>query len=164
MELANEQQVQRQIVSIIAAFRKLPKEIAKTRMRSAIRRATKPFEPMLRANTPHFTGSLQRSLKTKIRVYDKPTHGAAVAVIGYVRGTLRKKRGQFVISGSGSHAILVERGTKPRNKRGTKAFCGSMPANYMARRTLDAMKGQIMNAVKVELATALEKTAQELAK
>lgn len=133
-------------------------------MRAAIRKATRPFEPMLRANTPHFSGNLQRSIKTKIKVYDKPEHGAAVAVVGYVMGTLKKKRGQFIISGSGSHAVIVERGTKPRNKKGTKAFCGSMPPNYMARRTLNAIQGQILNAVKVEMATALEKTSQELAK
>jgi HK97 gp10 family phage protein len=164
MDLVNEQQVQRQIVSIITAFRKLPKEIARKRMRAAIRKATRPFEPVLRANTPNSSGNLRRSIKTKIKVYDKPTHGAAVAVVGYVMGTLRKRRGQFVISGSGSHAVIVERGTKPRTKKSTRAFCGSMPANYMVRRTLNSIQGQVLNAVKIEMAAALEKTSQELAK
>ena len=159
----NDEEMQRQIVAIIRAFRALPREIAKRRMRQAIRKATKPFEPALRANTPHFTGNLQRSITTKIRVYNHPNHGAAVAVIGYVRGTLRKRRGQFITSGSGSHAIIVERGTSERTIRSTGAACGAMPARHMAERTLGAMQGAILTSIKTELAAALERTTRELA-
>jgi len=159
----NDAEMQRQIIDIIRRFRALPREIARRRMRQAIRKATKPFEPALRANTPHFTGNLQRSLTTKIRIYNHATSGAAVAVIGYVRGTLRKRRGQFVTSGSGSHAIIVERGTAQRTIRSTGAACGAMPARRMLDRTLGSMQGAILAAIRTEMAAALERTTRELA-
>lgn len=163
IDISNEAQMQREVVEIIKRFRALPKEIAKRRMRAAIKKASKPFEPTLRANTPYHTGSLGRSITTKIRVYDKPTHGAVVAITGYTRGTLKKKRGQFVISGSGSHAIIVEKGTKARYRK-NGGYSGVMPARYMTRRTLDATKTQVLSSMRAELAAALEKTAKELAK
>ena len=131
-------------------------------MRSAIKKASKPFEPALRANTPYHTGSLGRSITTKIRVYDKPTHGAVVAITGYTRGTLKKKRGQFLITGSGSHAIIVEKGSKGRYRK-NGGYSGVMPARFMTRRTLEGTKTPILSAIRSELAAALEKTAKELA-
>jgi len=159
----NEAQMSKQIKDIIAAFLKLPKDIAKKRITAAIRKACKPFEPALRSNTPYRVGSLMRSLKTKSKYYDHGTYGAVAFVAGYTRGTLKKKRGQFVIQGSGSHAILVERGTKPRSRK-NGGLCGSMPAHGMAQKTLEATKGQILAAMSANLAAALEKTTKELAK
>jgi HK97 gp10 family phage protein len=160
---ANEAQMQKQVQDLIKSFLALPKDIAKKRMSSAIRKATKPFEPALRANTPYHTGSLMRSIKTKSRLYDHGSAGAICFVAGYTMGTLRKRRGQFVIEGSGHHAIIVERGTKARFKK-NGAGCGVMPAKRMAQRTLDSTKSQVLGAMVTELATALEKTAAEYAK
>lgn len=159
----NDKKVQQEVADLIRAFRKLPKDLAKKRLKSAIRKATKPFEPTLRSNTPYHTGSLQRSIKTKIKVYDAATHGAVVAVVGYTMGTLRKRRGAFVITGSGHHAIIVERGTTLR-RRSNGGACGVMPARRMATKTLDATKGPLLSSLRAELAASLEKTAQELAK
>lgn len=159
----NEKQLEREVVAIIRRFRALPKELAGKRMKAAIRKASKPFEPALHANTPYHTGSLSRSIKTKVKVYDKQKHGAVVAVTGYVRGTLKKKRGQFLVTGSGSHAIIVEKGTKLRRKA-NGASCGTMQGRFMARRTLDSLRGSVLGAMRSELAAALEKTVQELAK
>lgn len=156
----NEAQMQRQVQGLIKAFGSLPRDLAKKRMRAAIRKATKPFEPALQSNTPYLTGSLVRSIKTKIKVYDKGTHGNIAFVCGYVRGTLKKRRGQFVIAGSGSHAIIVENGSKLRRRK-NGASTGVMPARRMAKRTLDGMKGSILSSLANELASALEKTAQE---
>jgi len=159
----NEAKMQQEIKGIITAFLKLPKDIAKKRMASAIRKATKPFEPALRSNTPYHTGSLMRSIKTKSKLYDHGSWGAISFVAGYTMGTLRKRRGQFIIEGSGSHAIIVERGTRSR-VRASGGACGAMPARRMAQRTVDSMKGQILNAMVSELTAALEKTTAELAK
>jgi len=159
----NEAKMQQQIRDIITAFLKLPKDIAKKRMASAIRKATKLFEPALRSNTPYNSGSLMRSIKTKSKLYDHGTWGAMSFVAGYTMGTLKKKRGQFIIEGSGHHAIIVERGTKSR-VRASGGACGAMPARRMAQRTVDSVKGQILSAMVSEMAAALEKTTTELAK
>lgn len=157
----NDAAIQRQVQDLIKRFRELPTNIAKKRMRSAIRKAIKPFEPTLRANTPYRTGQLMRSIISKVKVYDKPTHGAIVSVIGYARGSLQKRRGQFVVSGSGHHALLVENGTKPRTRK-NGGSCGTMPARHMARRTLDATRQPVLSALVSELASALEKATQEI--
>jgi len=159
----NEAKMQQEIKGIITAFLKLPKDIAKKRMTSAIRKAAKPFEPALRSNTPYNSGSLMRSIKTKSKLYDHGGWGAISFVAGYTMGTLKKKRGHFIIQGSGHHAIIVERGTKLR-VRTNGGKCGAMPARRMAQRTVDSMKGQILNAMVSELTAALEKTTKELAK
>jgi HK97 gp10 family phage protein len=156
----NEQQMQRQVQGLIKAFGNLPRDLAKKRMRAAIRKATKPFEPALQSNTPYLTGSLVRSIKTKIKVYDKGTHGNIAFVCGYARGSLTRRRGQFIVTGSGSHAIIVENGSRLRRRR-NGASTGVMPARRMARRTLDGMKQSILSSLANELAAALEKTAQE---
>jgi HK97 gp10 family phage protein len=156
----DEAKLNRQVQGLIKAFGSLPRDLAKKRMRAAIRKATKPFEPALQSNTPYLTGSLMRSIKTKIKVYDKGTHGNIAFVCGYARGTLKKRRGQFVITGSGSHAIIVENGSKLRRRK-NGASTGVMPARRMARRTLDGMRGALLSSLTTELAAALEKTAQE---
>jgi HK97 gp10 family phage protein len=160
---ADTTQMQKQVQDLIKSFLALPKDIAKKRMSSAIRKATKSFEPALRGNTPYYTGSLTRSIKTKTKLYDHGTYGAINFIAGYTMGTLRKKRGQFIIEGSGHHAIIVERGTKTRFKK-NGAACGVMPAKRMAQRTLESTKGQILSAMVTELTAALEKTAAEYAK
>jgi len=159
----NDKQLERQVQGLVKAFLALPKGVAKKRMRSAINKATKTFEPALRSNTPYFSGNLMRSIKSKVKVYDHGTYGAGCFVAGYVRGTLKKKRGQFLVSGSGEHAIIVERGTKARYTKAGK-FCGVSPPRKMAEQTLASTKTQILSAMARELATALEKTAAEYAK
>ena len=156
----DEAKLNRQVQGLIKAFGSLPRDLAKKRMRAAIRKATKPFEPALQSNTPYLTGSLMRSIKTKIKVYDKGTHGNIAFVCGYVPKTLKKRRGQFVITGSGSHAIIVENGSKLRRRK-NGASTGVMPARRMARRTLDGMRGALLSSLTTELAAALEKTAKE---
>jgi hypothetical protein len=156
----DEAKLNRQVQGLIKAFGSLPRDLAKKRMRAAIRKATKPFEPALQSNTPYLTGSLMRSIKTKIKVYDKGAHGNIAFVCGYVRGTLKKKRGLFVITGSGSHAIIVEKGSKLRRRK-NGASTGVMPARRMAKRTLDGLKSSILSSLTTELAAALEKTAKE---
>ena len=156
----NDAQLQRQVQGLIRSYRQLPKDVAKKYLRKAMRRALKPFEPALKGNTPYYTGNLLRSIQTKVRVYDKPGSGAVAGVSGYVPKTLRKKRGQFVITGSGSHAIIVERGTNPRKTSSGRA-CGSMPALRIMERTLSSAKGPIMSTLMAELAAGLEKAAKE---
>jgi HK97 gp10 family phage protein len=161
LDIQNDAQVQKQVQGLIAAFGRLPRDLAKKRMRAAIRKATKPFEPALQGNTPYLTGSLIRSIKTKIKVYDKGTHGNVVFVCGYARGSLKKKRGLFVVSGSGSHAIIVENGSKLRRRK-SGGSTGIMPARRMAKRTLDATRQSILSSLVTELAAALERTAKEV--
>lgn len=161
VDIQNDEQVRRQIQGLIKAFGQLPRDLAKKRMRSAMRKATKPFEPALQANTPYMTGSLVRSIKTRIKFYDKGDHGNVAFVGGYVRGSLKKKRGLFVITGSGSHAVIVENGSKLR-KRKNGSSTGVMPARKMAKRTLDSTKQSILSALVSELAASLEKTAKEV--
>lgn len=157
----NDADLQRQVVDLIKKFRMLPKEIARRRLRSVMRKAFKPFEPALRGNTPYRSGTLMRSVTTKIKVYDKPTHGAVVGIGGYARGSLRKKRGQFVVSGSGAHAIILERGTKARTRK-NGGSTGVGPARHMLRQTYDALGNPILQTLVTELAASLEKTAAEL--
>jgi HK97 gp10 family phage protein len=159
----NDKDLERQVQGLVKALLALPKDLAKKRMRSAINKATKPFEPVLRSNTPYRTGSLMRSIKSKVKVYDHGTYGAGCFVAGYVRGTLKKRRGQFMVSGSGEHAIIVERGTKARYTKSGKP-CGVMPPRRMAEQTLASTKTQILSAMASELAAGLEKTAAEYAK
>ena len=161
IDIANDEQVRRQVQGLIKSFGELPRDLAKKRMRSAIRKATKPFEPALQSNTPYLTGSLLRSIKTKVKFYDKGDHGNVAFVGGYVRGTLKKRRGMFVISGSGSHAVIVENGSKLRVRK-NGGSTGVMPARRMARKTLDATRQTILSSLVTELASSLEKTAQEL--
>lgn len=159
----NEAEMQREVVDLIKRFRKLPPEIAKKRMRSAVRKATRPFESALRSRTPYHTGNMMRSLNSKVKVYDHANSGAVVAITGFARGSLKKKRGMFVVSGSGAHAKFVERGTKFRRRK-NGASCGQMPAQHITRKTLDANRGPILSAMRSELAAALEKAAADLAK
>lgn len=159
----NDMAVQRQVQGLVKAYLALPKDLAKKKMRSAINKASKPFEPVLRSNTPYHTGNLLRSIKSKVKVYDHGTYGAGCFVSGYFRGTLKKKRGQFLVSGSGQHAPIVENGTKPRYTKAGK-FCGVMRPRKMAERTLATTKTQILSAMTSELASALEKTAAEYRK
>lgn len=160
---SNYAEFQRDTQYLIEAFRKLPPRLAKKHMTAAMRRAIKPFEPALRDATPYRTGSLRRSIKTITRFYNKADHGAVAAVVGYARGTLKKKRGQFVISGSGQHGIIVEKGTTDR-KTSSGRRCGRMPARYMMQSTLNANKSAILSNIETQLAVSLERAAKELAK
>ena len=148
---------------IIQAFRKLPPTIAKNRIRQGMRRAIKPFLPMLQANTPYKTGGLVRSAISIVKFYNKVDHGAVAGIIGYSRKTIKKRKGMFSLEGAGFHSHLVEYGTTGR-KRKSGGSTGVMPAKHMVGRTLASQKGLIMLSIEQELAKSLEKTAEDLRK
>lgn len=157
----NADEVTDQVKDLIEAYKRLPEKLSKKYLRRAMRTAVSGFEPALRGNTPYRTGSLMRSIRTTLKLNKKS--GGVAAEIGFSRGSLKKKRGQFVVSGSGHHAIIVERGTKDRRRR-NGAFCGRMPGRFMLQDTLAAKKSEILSSLSGQLASCLEKAAKELAK
>lgn len=143
------------VADIIAAYRKLPPHIARKHLKAAMGRTVKPFMPVLKQNTPQFTGNLKRSVTSVTRFYDRADHGAVVGVVGFSRGGRTRRN-------MGNHGLFVEAGTRPRQTR-TRRFCGSMPAVGMLRRTLATMQGPILTNLRMEMAVALEKATRELA-
>ena len=161
IDIENAAQVNRQVQDLVAAFKNLPFKIARRFLRRAVKNATAGFDDALRAATPYRTGMLMRSVNTKTKVYKRT--GSVASITGFSRGSLVKKRGQFVVSGSGHHALLVERGTKDRKKK-NGASCGRMDGRRMMEHTTNARKNEILTKLAAELATALEKAAAESAK
>lgn len=160
---SNYEENSEQIRQLIAAFRKLPPKVAKGRIKQGLRRAIKPFLPALRSATPHRTGGLMRAAISIVKFYNKSDHGAVVGIVGYSRKTVTKKRKGVVTTGAGYHSHLVEKGTKPRQRK-SGGSTGSMPAAFMVRDTYAQYKGRILLAVENELAKSLEKAAEDLRK
>jgi hypothetical protein len=160
---SNYAEVDDSIRSIISAFRKLPPAVAKKRITQGMRKAIKPFLPVLQAHTPYKTGGLMRSAISKVKFYNKSDHGAVVGIIGYSRKPIRKRRGMFSLEGAGFHSHLVEYGTTNR-KRSSGGSTGTMPAKRMLEQTLQSQKGLILFAIEQELAKSLEKAAEDLRK
>jgi hypothetical protein len=160
---SNYAEVDDSIRNIIAAFRRLPPTIAKKRITQGMRRAIKPFLPALQSITPYKTGGLMRSAMSKVKFYNKADHGAVAGVIGFSRKTVKKRTSLGTVEGAGFHSHLVEYGTNGR-KRKSGGSTGSMTGKHMLLRTLKGYQGQILLAIEQELATSLEKTAEDLRK
>lgn len=152
-----------QVKALIDSFAKLPNEVSKKYMRSGLKKPAAEFEDVLRANTPAVSGSLMRSIVSKVKVYDKGTHQNVSAVVGYKRGTLKKKKGMFLVTGSGQHALLVEDGTKGRYTKSGR-FTGQSPARRMMFKTFNARKAAVLQNIADGMAKGLEKAAKKLAK
>lgn len=91
-------------------FKALPKNLAAKHLGAALRKAMAPGQAALKRNTPKgATGNLRKSVKTKIKTYNKS--GNAVGLVGYEIGGGSK----------GYHQGFVEFGTKERKTKGNIA-------------------------------------------
>ena len=159
----NDAKVDASIKNIMAAFKKLPPEIANKRMKQGMTRATKQFLPTLKSVTPYKTGGLMRSAISKTKTYDRSDRGAVAFIAGfsYRRVTRRTRFG--TVEGAGFHAHLVEWGTTGRTRR-NGGSTGSMSARHVLTNTLASQQNQILRTIEQELAKSLEKTAEDLGK
>ena len=159
----------RDLDDLIRAYGQLPGSLARKHLKAAIRRSIRPFVPALKAATPRGkTGNLRRSVKTVVRFGNKVSRsswgnfrGTAYGVVGFSKGGEKKNQ-------KGSHATFVEKGTKPRFRKGAKGgtgrgSTGTMPPKHMLRETLASKKSGILSNLELEMGVSLERATRELA-
>jgi len=153
----------RDLDDLIRAYAKLPGSLARKHLKAAIRRSIKPFVPALKSATPRASGNLRRSVTTVVRFGTKVSRGGgdsfrgtAIGIVGFSRKGNKKNQ-------KGDHSVLVEAGTKPRQrKRGGST--GTMPPRHMLRDTLASKRSGILGNLEIEMGVSLERATQEAAR
>ena len=140
---------------LMARYRALPRYIAKKHLKASMRRVIKPGVPVLRKNTPPLdtrrgrrkkgekkrsTGSLRRSVTTRVGQTGRNADGFVWGVLGYRAGIESRK------------AIWLEFGTA----NGVRPF-------QMTEKTLQELGQPAAKALAKEMALALDKAVKELA-
>lgn len=145
-----------QIGSLMDAYKKLPRHIAKKHLQAAMKRALKDAVPVLKAETPKGKsqrvvgedgrsktrrgGALRRAATVRAKYYGKNDSGTVAGTLGYKAGTESRK------------AIWLEFGTTR----------GIEPRRIIDR-VMRRVKGPTRSKLARELAEALEKAARDLA-
>lgn len=129
----------------------LPKEMSKTVLRNALKKAAKPTQEAAEANAPVGpTGNLKGGIIVSTKLKDR---------------TVRSKTGVIVFVGADAvkapHAHLVEFGTGPRFHESGK-YVGQMPANPFFRNAWDATKKQDLDVFTSEMGNELQKAVRRL--
>jgi hypothetical protein len=154
----------RDLDDLIRAYAKLPGSLARKHLKAAIRRSIKPFTPALKAATPRgATGNLRRSVITVVKFGTKVSRGGgeafrgtAIGIVGFSRKGKKKNQ-------KGDHSVLVESGSKPRQRK-RRGSTGTMPPRHMLRDTLASKKSGILSNMEIEMGVSLERATQEAAR
>lgn len=162
-------------------FRELPQALARKHIKSAMKKATEPFLPALRAATPRFKGrrtktaavsrdsrgrflvgsgkksvirpgALRRSVKSMTRFKSKGGATEFFTKVSFARG---KGKG-------GNIAHLVELGTGARKTKRSRAARGAVSPRKFLARTFAAMAPGIQGAIESQLRLALESAKRAL--
>jgi len=154
----------RDLDDLIRAYAKLPGSLARKHLKAAIRRSIKPFTPALKAATPRgATGNLRRSVTTVVKFGTKVSRGGGEAFRGTAMGIVGFSRKGKKKNQKGDHSVLVEAGSKPRQrKRGGST--GTMPPKHMLRDTLASKRSGILSNMEIEMGVSLERATQEAAR
>ena len=159
----------RDLDDLIRAYGTLPGSLARKHLKAAIRRSIRPFMPALKTATPKSTGNLRRSVTTVVKFGTKVSRaaswsfqGTAIGIVGFSRKGKKKNQ-------KGDHSVLVEAGTKPRFRKGTKGntfgvgrgSTGIMPPKHMLRDTLASRKSGILSNLELEMGVSLERAVRE---
>lgn len=164
-------------------FRQLPQALARKQIKSAMKKATDPFIPALRAATPKFKGR-----RTKTAAVSRDARGRfqvgsgkkSVIKPGALRRSIKSYTRFRKVNGGdefttkitfgrgkgkgGNVAHLVELGTGARATRKSKANRGGVAPRLFLRRTFDTMAPGIQSAIVSKLAEALESGFRQLEK
>jgi hypothetical protein len=154
----------RDLDDLIRAYAKLPGSLARKHLKAAIRRSIKPFVPALKSATPRgATGNLRRSVTTVVKFGTKVTRGSmdsfrgtSMGIVGFSRKGKKKNQ-------KGDHSVLVEAGSKPRQRK-RRGPTGTMPPKHMLRDTLASKRSGILGNLEIEMGVSLERATQEAAR
>jgi hypothetical protein len=158
MLLRWENNIEQEIETLMGRYAALPKHIAKKHLQAAMKRTLKDGVPVLRSVTPPLgvrrgrrkkgsfvpqnksTGDLRRAVTTKSKYIGRNADGVVYGVVGYKAGFNSRK------------AIWLEYGTR----RGIRP-------QQMIHRFMQQYGGPSLTRLQGEMASALEKAANEVA-
>ena len=144
------------VANFMRAMQDAPPKFAKSVVRSAVNRVTKPFKERISSNAPFLKGNLKSNVKSQTRFGKNKFYFSAQ--VGYDK---RKS----------PHALLMEEGTKRRKTRGdTQDRFGmsyKQPANrgrIIPRRFLAGVYREMSRQMSVSMAEELKKSWERAVK